>query len=258
MIFFISDIHLGIQEREADKLREDLLLKFFRTIRPVCSQLFIVGDLFDYWFEYRTVIPRYFYRTLTELGEMTRDGIEIKYIIGNHDFGHYRNQIKRNYQAKHEPKAFFEEELGIELFFNDLEVNLGGKNFFISHGDGKANNDTGYLILKSILRNHYCLKFYRMIHPDCAIALASNSSRKSRKYTDKKEYGLAEGMEDFAEKKINEGFDYVVMGHRHSPCFKKIGDGIYVNIGDWVKNQPKCVRFDGNELELVNIDDVVL
>jgi UDP-2,3-diacylglucosamine hydrolase len=233
MIYFISDVHLGIQSRNEDALREDLLLAFLERISGDCEKLFIVGDLFDYWFEYRTVVPKYFYRTLTALKNMREKNIEIEYLMGNHDFGH---------------RTFFAEEFGIYIQKEDIERVINGKKFYISHGDGKSYKDTGYKILKKIMRNRLALFLYRMLHPDLGIAMASSSSRKSRIYTDKKSYGEGDGMYDFAAKKIGEGFNYVIMGHRHKLIHEKIGEGYYVNLGEWI-HKPSYATFDGNKLK---------
>jgi UDP-2,3-diacylglucosamine hydrolase len=237
MIYFISDIHLGLYARNKDKERENLLLSFLDSIIDDCDELFIVGDLFDYWFEYKWVIPKYYYRTLTMISKFRDKGINIEYLMGNHDFGH---------------ETFFQEEFGINIHMGDIEREIEGKKFFISHGDGKAFNDIGYKILKKILRNPLSLKLFKCLHPTMGINLASTSSNKSRKYTDSKTYGHLEGLEDFSAKKILEGFDYVVMGHRHKAINKQIGNGYYVNLGDWV-HEPTFGRYSKGEFELLEV-----
>ena len=238
MIYFISDIHLGIFERSEDKPREDFLLGFLRSIEMDCETLFIAGDLFDFWFDYKTVIPKFYYRTIALLHDFTQKGIKIEYIIGNHDFGHF---------------DFFENELNVRVYKYDIERSLSGKRFYISHGDGKAKNDLGYKIIKAIMRYPLCQKLYRKIHPDCGIHLASTSSKKSRRYTDSKRYGKTEGMEEFAQMKINEGFDYVIMGHRHRAIEINFGKGTYINLGEWMR-KPHYAVFDGEELKLVELN----
>ncbi|OGU58455.1 MAG: hypothetical protein A2X64_08590 [Ignavibacteria bacterium GWF2_33_9] len=237
MIYFISDIHLGLKIRNEDRKIEDLLIAFLEKITADVETLVIVGDLFDYWFDYKTVIPKSFYRILAAIDKLVRSGVKIEYIIGNHDFGHSR---------------FFREEFGIEPHFHDIEREYYGKKFYISHGDGKSNKDTGYKFLKKILRNSLNQKLYRMIHPDWGIGLASRSSRKSRNYTDKKNYGEADGMTQFAERKIDEGYDYVVMGHRHKLIEEHYKDGIYFNLGEWINN-PHFLRFDGNSFTFESV-----
>ncbi|MBM2816230.1 MAG: lpxH [Ignavibacteria bacterium] len=238
MIYFISDVHLGFDKGESDKARENLLIEFLDKIESSCEKLFIVGDLFDYWFEYSSVIPRNYIRTLSKLLALSQSGIPIEYLIGNHDFGHV---------------DFFEKELGIPVFGDDIEREIKGKKFYISHGDGKSNNDIGYRILKKILRNKYCQRLYRLLHPDWGIALASNSSRKSRHYTGKKDFGLSEGMSEFAKSKIDAGFDFVIMGHRHRAEVIDFSNGKYINLGDWLGPATYAV-FDGNDVHLKKVD----
>jgi len=239
MIYFISDVHLGYYKREREIEREELLVALLNRISEDCDTLFIVGDLFDYWFEYKKVIPKSFLRTLATLYQMRNRGIKIEYIMGNHDFGHI---------------DFFELELGIHIYKDDIERNLFGKRFYISHGDGKAHNDGPYLFLKKVLRSPFSMKLYQKLHPDFGIRLASGSSKKSRTYTDKKDYGMSDGMIEFAEKRISEGFDYVVMGHRHRQIFHRFNKGAYINLGDWFSN-PAFGRFDGTEFSLVHVNE---
>jgi UDP-2,3-diacylglucosamine hydrolase len=241
MIYFISDVHLGVEERKQDKIREDLLLRFLSNISDNCETLFIVGDLFDYWFEYKTVIPRYYYRTLTALHDMRKRGIGIEYVMGNHDFGH---------------RDFFRDELDIPIFTDDIERTLYGRKFYISHGDGKAFNDNGYLLLKKVLRNPVSQKLFNLIHPDLGIRLASGTSRTSRSYTGKKDFGELEGQGNFARKKIDEGFDYVIMGHRHIAEMTPYGRGYYINLGEWIK-EPTYAEFDGAQVRLRRVEEIL-
>lgn len=241
MIYFISDIHLGLFERAKDKVREDLLLKFFDAVKTDAETIYIVGDLFDYWFEYKFVLPKFFYRTLAKLYELKENGVEIEYLMGNHDFGHL---------------DFFKNELKIDIHEDDIERTLNGKRFYISHGDGKTYKDAGYRFLKKILRAKWTNALYRYIHPDLGIKLASHSSRTSRDYTDKKNYGEIEGMEAFATDKIKEGFDFVIMGHRHKLIFKRIDKGYYINLGDWI-NEPHYGAFDGNSFKVEKVVDLI-
>lgn len=242
MIYFVSDIHLGVLPRNLDKEREDLFLTFLSVIKNSCSKLFIVGDFFDYWFEYKYVIPKEFYRTLAALSDM-RPNCEIEYLMGNHDFGHLAG-------------GFFETELGITVSRVDIARTLFDKRFYISHGDGKSYKDTGYKIIKAVTRNRPAQFLYNMLHPTIGIGLASRSSRASRNYTSAKDFGEADGMTDFAERKIREGYDYVIMGHRHRPVYENIGSGYYVNLGDWI-SRPTFGRFDGKEFELLFADSFI-
>lgn len=239
MIYFISDIHLGLGSAEQQMERETAFIAFLRSIENDCESLFIIGDLFDFWFEYSTVIPKQFYRTLAELKHWTIREKSVTYLMGNHDFGH---------------NSFFKEEFGITVFEDDITCDISGKRFYLAHGDGKAYNDTGYLILKKILRSPISKTLFRWIHPDIGIGIATWASRGSRMHTDAKEYGeqsIGDGLREFAEKKIqNEQFDFVIMGHKHKAEVTSFGNGVYVNLGHWLSFPATYAVFDGQTLEL--------
>lgn len=236
MIYFVSDLHFGFLNRADDIKVEE---KFIGLLNLITNgdTLVIVGDLFDYWFDYRKVIPAPFFNVLSALFKLSKSGAKIIYLIGNHDFGHYR---------------FFRDELNIKPIETDLSLEFYGKKFYLSHGDGKSYSDFGYKIIKKFLRNKFLQSLYRLIHPDLGIWLASGSSRKSRHYTETKDYGNRDGMKDFACKKIDEGYDYVIMGHRHKLCEFEYKNGKYINLGEWIKN-PHYGIFDGKEFRMVKI-----
>lgn len=217
--FFISDIHLGLLSHDVEKEKEKLLVKFFDYAKSSCDELFIVGDLFDYWFEYKRVIQKGFVRTISAMNEFTDTGKSIHYIIGNHDFLH---------------RDFFETEIGVKLYHDPIEISLNRKKFFIGHGDGLIKNDVGYNILKKILRNRTLQKIYSLIHPDLGIKIASKTSKTSRDYTAKKNYGAVDGLLETAKQKIDLGYDYVMFGHSHERVLEKYQNGIYVNLGTWL------------------------
>jgi UDP-2,3-diacylglucosamine hydrolase len=169
--------------------------------------------------------------------------IPIDYLMGNHDFGH---------------RDFFEKELHIPIHAGDIQRTLLGKKFYIAHGDGKALNDKGYLILRKILRNRAALKLYSVVHPDIAIPLAEWVSSGSRGYTDQRDaLQKQDGLRLFAEALLSKGdADYVIMGHRHKPEIHELArmsgePGRYINLGDWIKNNTYGV-FDEEGFRLVN------
>jgi UDP-2,3-diacylglucosamine hydrolase len=225
--YFISDVHLGFGPREKDRAREARLLKLLHRILEEARSgevagLFLVGDLFDSWFDFASVVPRRHVRTLAALAQIA-EHIPVDYLMGNHDFGH---------------RDFFQTELSVALHKNDIERNLNGKRFYIAHGDGKAANDTGYLFLRKLLRNPVAQAAYKIIHPDIGIPFADWVSSRSRLHTDErnalKKY---DGLKQFAEKVLASGkADYVVMGHKHEPAIHNINGGTYVNLGDWLRN----------------------
>lgn len=242
MIYFISDIHFGFYERNIEQEREQLFFNFLQIIQSNCTKLFIVGDLFDHWFDYKTVIPREFYRIVSKLYEFKANGREIVYLMGNHDFGHYN---------------FFKKDLGIDVIEEDLEVDIFGKKFFISHGDGKIPGDYGYLFLKKILRNSLSKRLYRLIHPDIGISLAMNSSKHSRKYNTNKFKSKSDLLLDFARSKIESGFDFVILGHTHQPRIFNFDKGTYVNLGSWL-DLPKFANFDGDKIQLNEVENFIV
>jgi len=217
--YFISDIHLGLQAKEIERKKERLLVSFLQFCSNDAAELFIVGDLFDYWFEYRRVYQKGFFRTLTALQDLVEKGVKVHYIIGNHDFMH---------------RDFFKKEIGAELYENPIDIMLDGSRFFIAHGDGLVVNDLGYNILKKILRNKLLQQAYSFIHPDIGISIASGTSKKSRDYTTNKDYGEEDGLFKAAEDKLNSGYNFVVMGHLHTRHHKKLGRGEYINLGSWL------------------------
>jgi UDP-2,3-diacylglucosamine hydrolase len=233
---FISDIHLGLQDKVTEKEKEKLLVKFLVFAQDNCSELFIVGDLFDFWFEYKRVYQKGFFRTLTALQDLTMSGVKVHYFIGNHDFLH---------------RDFFTSEIGVQLHEDGIEETLNGEKFFIAHGDGLVKNDMGYNILKSILRNKILQKFYSFIHPDIGVYLASRTSRSSREYTSQKDYGEIDGLFETAKNKIDMGFDYVLFGHLHKRIYEKYKNGYYINLGSWL-SAPCYGIFKENKFEIVD------
>ncbi len=234
---FISDIHLGLQSKETENKKERLLVKFLASTASNCKELFIVGDLFDYWFEYNRVYQKGFFRTLTALQDLTEKGIKVHYFIGNHDFMH---------------RDFFIKEIGVSLYESPIEVFLNAKKFFIGHGDGLVKNDYGYFVLKKIMRSKGIQKLYSLIHPDLGIGLASRSSKKSRSYTTKKNYGEVDGLFEAAKQKLDSDFDFVIFGHLHKRVFQRYNNGFYINLGSWL-DKPCYGIFKQNNFEIVEL-----
>jgi UDP-2,3-diacylglucosamine hydrolase len=229
--YFFSDVHPGLGTREEERAKEDILLRFLRGILPRAERVFILGDLFDFWFEYGTVIPKGFHRTLAALQEFTDRGIPVDYLVGNHDFW---------------MGDFFQTELGLTVHRDPFETVLDGKRLFLHHGDGLAQNDLGYRLVKPVLRNRAAIALYRWLHPDLGVRMARGSSRTSRAYTSQKDYGEQEGMVAFARRRIASGTQIVIMGHRHLPVCERIDEGLYVNLGDWIQHRTFGLFEDGN------------
>ena len=235
--FFISDIHLGLQAKIEEDNKERKLISFLKYAETNCDELFIVGDLFDYWFEYKRVYQKGYYRTLSALKDLTERNIKFHYFIGNHDFLH---------------RDFFEKEFGAIMYPDALSIELNGKKFVIAHGDGMVSNDTGYNILKWILRNKFFKWLYSLLHPDLGIAIASKTSKSSRDYTKKKDYGEVDGLFEAAKKKIDEGFDYVIFGHLHKRLWEKYKQGNYINLGSWL-DKPCYGVFRNQKFEIIDL-----
>jgi UDP-2,3-diacylglucosamine hydrolase len=217
--YFISDLHFGLLSHSEEVERELKFVKFLNSIKDSAKELYILGDLFDYWFEYKKVMQKGYFRTFTALNDLVSNGTKIHYLIGNHDFMH---------------RDFFEKEVGVSLYQTEIEVELDNKKFFLGHGDGLVKNDTGYLILKKIFRSKIAQNMYSLIHPNLGIKIAQGTSKTSRDYTGNKDYGEGDGLLEFAKIKIDNGFDFVVLGHTHKERIEEYNNGTYINLGTWL------------------------
>lgn len=239
--YFFSDVHLGFGSKDEENAKELKLVSFLDSIRNTAEKVYIVGDLFDCWIEYKRAVPKGFYRTLAKLRELTDRGIEISFLSGNHDF--WLN-------------TYLRDDVGLKLYSDFLQTEIEGKRFYITHGDGLSKGDIGYKIIKKILRNRINQFLYSLIHPDIGLWLAQGSSKKSRLHTDDRSHGDG-GMKEFAEKKIGEGFDYVILGHLHKPIDTLMNQnnrtGHYILLGDWIRNFSYGEYSDGN-FELKKFD----
>jgi UDP-2,3-diacylglucosamine hydrolase len=244
-IFFLSDFHLGAPNAERSREREKLVVSFLDQIKDEAAVIFIVGDLFDFWYEYRTVVPRGFVRILGKIAELTDAGIQIHFFVGNHDMW---------------MKDYFEKELNVPVYFDPKEFSFNDKKFLIGHGDGLGPGDHGYKRLKKIFRNPFCQWLFGILPPAVGIGLANYSSRKSRASTgqseevffgEEKEWLIIYSKEVLKEKNI----DYFVFGHRHLPIdFRLNSVSRYINLGDWINYFTYAV-YDGSDMKLVSFTD---
>lgn len=235
-IFFVSDAHLGLASEADEMYRENRLLTFFNHVQNRGSRLYIVGDLFDFWFEYAHAIPRHSYRIVHMLKEMTDHNIEIHFIVGNHDFA---------------IGDFFTEELGIPVHYHRLETDIHGKRFLISHGDGIDPNDRGYRFIKRIFRHPVSVALFKLLHPDLGFFIAktlSNLSRKHRPIKDRDQIYI-----EYAQSQFELGFDCLVMGHTHRPQEYHTDGRTYINTGDWM-TLFTYGEYDGQTLSLKKWD----
>jgi UDP-2,3-diacylglucosamine hydrolase len=240
-VYFASDFHLGAPNAVASRERERLIVRWLDGIAQDAHHIFLVGDIFDFWFEYKEVIPKGYIRLLGKLAELADRGVGITVFIGNHDM--WMN-------------GYFEEELNIPVFFEPQTYTINGRKFYVGHGDGLGPGDHGYKFLKKVFRNPVCRWLFSLLHPSWGIALANYFSRKSRAATGMElEKFLGEENEWLAiySKEIlqQEHFDYFIFGHRHLPLDLSIGaNSRYINLGDWLNYFTYAV-FDGQRTELV-------
>ena len=220
-IYFLSDAHLGSGSIEKEKLKEEKLLSFFEEIKKDALALYILGDLFEFWFEYENTIPGEHFSILMKLTELSNQGIPITYLVGNHDFW---------------LGDFLTKYVGIKISVNPLSAEHQGKKIYLLHGDGLAKNDTGYRMLRKILRSKVNIWLYRLIPPDIGIPLAKKVASFSRSKTKVRDKEFLKDYSEFARNKIIEGYDAVVIGHTHQPCYTEFDKGVYINLGDWFEH----------------------
>lgn len=222
-LYFISDAHLGV-DLEGRKEREPALVRFLESIQDRAAQLFIVGDLFEFWFEYKHLVPKGHVDLLSQLRRMICSGTQIHYVVGNHDFA---------------LGPFLEKDIGITLHWRPLHYEFAGKRFFIAHGDGLNKRDLGYRILKVVLRSKVSQALYRLLPADFAMMLAKGSADISRSATRKRNLAdVAESYRRIAFSFLDAGFDYVVLGHTHFAEIQTHAKGCYVNVSGWLDRYP--------------------
>lgn len=231
--YFFSDVHLGAGSESDERRKEERVVQFLTSIKRTAAEIYILGDLFDYWFEYKTVVPKGYYKLFSVLSELSEAGVRLCFVAGNHDYW---------------AGEYFRKEFGMEVHHQPVEKIILGKRFYLHHGDGLLRDDVGYRILKRILRNPVNIFLYSLLHPDFSGRIARWSSHTSREYTSNRTYE-EEGMIEFAASKIKEGFDYVVMGHNHRATSVPLGNGIYVNLGEWLEGNTYAV-FDGEHIAI--------
>lgn len=239
-IYFSSDNHLGAPTYSESIPREKIFVEWLDTIKHDAEAIFLLGDLFDFWFEYKTVVPKGFVRTLGKLAELRDNGIQIYFFVGNHDLWMHN---------------YFETELNIPVFHNPKAFKFNNKHFFIGHGDGKGPGDKGYKRMKKVFTNPVSKWFFRWLHPDIGVRLAQHLSVKNKLISgdDDKEF-LGEEKEwlaQYSKRKLeSKHFDYFIFGHRHLPMEIKVGEkSTYYNLGDWINHYTYGV-FDGEKFEL--------
>jgi UDP-2,3-diacylglucosamine hydrolase len=239
-IYFASDFHLGIPDYASSLEREKKVVAWLDKVKQDAAEIYLVGDLFDFWFEYRSSVPKGYVRLLGKIAEITDSGIPVHIFTGNHDMWMF---------------DYLPKELGATLHREPIQKVYSGKSFFIGHGDGLGPGDHWYKFLKKVCANKVCQWLWARIHPNLGFALGNFFSRRSRIATgtsdtvylgDDKEWLVLFCKEELKKKH----FDFFIFGHRHLPIEVKVGEeSKYINLGEWV-NYYTYAEFDGQELHL--------
>lgn len=239
-IYFASDNHLGAPTQEESFPREKKFVAWLDEVKKDAAVIFLLGDLFDFWFEYKKVVPKGFTRTLGKLAEISDSGILIYYFVGNHDLW---------------MSGYFEEELNIPVYHKPKEFTFNNKSFLIGHGDGLGPGDKGFKRMKKVFTNPVAKWLFKWLHPDLGVKLAQYFSVKNRLISGEEDVKYLgednEWLVQYCKKKLEEKhWDYFVFGHRHLPLTIDLNkNSKYFNLGDWITYYTYAV-FDGKALEL--------
>ena len=241
-IYFASDNHLGAPTKDASAPREKKFVAWLDDIKQDAAAIFLLGDLFDFWFEYKTVVPKGFTRTLGKLAEISDSGIPVYFFVGNHDLW---------------MDDYFKTELNIPVFHQPEDFVFNNKTFFIGHGDGLGPADKGYKRMKKVFTNPFFKWLFRWVHPDIGMRIAQYLSVKNKLISgddDAKFLGEEnEWLAQYSQKKLEEKHrDFFIFGHRHLPLEIELNPSSkYINLGDWIGYYTYGV-FDGDKMELKN------
>jgi len=239
-VYFASDNHLGAPTSKISLPREKKFVAWLDEIKDDAAAIFLLGDLFDFWFEYKTVVPKGFARTLGKLAEISDSGIPIHYFVGNHDL--WMN-------------GYFEDELGIPVYHKPKEFKLNNTAFFIGHGDGLGPGDKGYKRMKKVFTNPFFKWIFKWVHPDIGVKIAQYLSVKNKLISGDDDATFLgddnEWLATYSRKKLEDKHrDFFVFGHRHLPLEIKLNENSkYINLGDWIQYYTYGV-FDGENFEL--------
>jgi len=225
-IYFASDQHLGAPTPKASLPREKKFVAWLDTIKEDAGTIFLLGDLFDFWFEYKTVVPKGFVRVLGKLAELKDAGIDIYFFVGNHDLW---------------MRDYFQKELNIPVFHKPQEFDINGKIFLIGHGDGLGPNDHGYKRMKKVFTFPFFKWLFRWLHPDIGVRLGHYFSVKNKLISGDEDARFLgeenEWLAQYCRRKLTEKhYDFFVFGHRHLPLEIELNNkSTYINLGDWIQ-----------------------
>jgi UDP-2,3-diacylglucosamine hydrolase len=238
-IYFASDTHFGLYPIEKSRIREKLFVRWLDSIKEDAQEIFLLGDIFDFWYEYKKVVPRGFTRFIGKLAELHDSGIKIHFFTGNHDVWVF---------------DYLPQETGAIIYRKPLVANISGKKFFLAHGDGLGSMDIGYKFLKACFVNPVLQFLFSRLHPNLAMLFGQTWSKHSRYSKGIAESFMGEDKEHliaFAKQELQkQHFDYFVFGHRHLALDYKIADDSHIiNLGEWIHANTYAV-FDGLNMEL--------
>ena len=242
MIYFAGDFHLGVPDAAGSREREMRLCAWLEHVAVDATEIYLMGDVFDFWFEYERAVPKGFVRLLGTLARLTDRGIKITLFKGNHDMWMF---------------GYLEQECGVHIISDGVYLERNGKKFYLHHGDGLGHGEKAYKVLRGFFRSKVCQNLFGFIHPNLGIGLALFLSRRSRisqkgryeEYLGDKKELLTQFAKEMLEK---EHIDYFVFGHRHLQLNIELGSGSrYFNAGEWVHGSA-YLKFDGNEMALLN------
>jgi UDP-2,3-diacylglucosamine hydrolase len=229
-VYFVSDMHFGIPDRKSSLIREEKFVEWLDMIAKDASDIYVMGDLFDFWFEWKHVVPKGYISLLGKMAELSHAGIRFHFFTGNHDMWMF---------------SYFQKELNAQLYRQDKMITIQGKQLYLSHGDGLGPGDYGYKFIRKIFRCSFAQWLYARLHPNFAVSLALFFSRKSR-YTNQKrntanqqrERRLTDNQIVHSKKVLKQQhIDYFIYGHQHTPVFEKISEHtILINIGNWIQD----------------------
>jgi UDP-2,3-diacylglucosamine hydrolase len=239
-IYFASDNHLGLPDEKESREREKFFVTWLEEVRKDAAAIYLLGDLFDFWFEYKTVVPKGFVRVLGKLAELSDAGIPINFFVGNHDLW---------------MRDYFQKELGISVHHQPITLTVGTSRFFIGHGDGLGPGDKRYKCMKKLFTHSLSQWLFRWLHPDWGVRWGQYLSKKNKLISGEEDVKFLgedkEWLVAYSKRKLQkEHFDYFVFGHRHLPLEISLGEkSQYINLGDWITHNTYAV-YDGQHLVL--------
>ena len=238
-LYFASDFHLGVPNYQGSRAREDKIVRWLDSIKDDAFELFLMGDIFDFWFEYKTVVPKGYIRLFGKLAELSDAGVHLYMFKGNHDMWMF---------------DYFEKELNATMVSNELIIERNDKKFYLHHGDGLGPGDAKYKLLKKFFRSEFCQWLFERIHPNFGVGIANNWSQHSRLVQGTNEVRKSleqEWLVSFSRETLQTTFyDYLIFGHRHLPLDIQVTEqSRYINLGEWV-NYFSYAVFDGEDVKL--------